>query len=217
MSKQVDLSGIDWDDQYPRLVHFAHEKLQRLRWRGKRGGAIPGGMRPEDFVHEAIKKTLSEERTLNLDITPFAYFAGLISSLINHLVESPDNTKTLEVDDDKIIPFPDPQEDPEQALIRKSQEQEFLAYLGKKKPVLRRLAELMLYDPAWKLCLTDKLNLSSTEVDSLKRALRRTTKDFLEGEHVLSKAEALFKTAKAPISEGVLAKGPGDKGENYGC
>jgi hypothetical protein len=35
----IDWAQIDWDNLYPHVVSIAHGKLQRLSWRGRRGGA----------------------------------------------------------------------------------------------------------------------------------------------------------------------------------
>ena len=43
-----------------------------------------------------------------LDNTRRDHFANVISSEINHLATGAENRKTAELDDDKIIPFPDP-------------------------------------------------------------------------------------------------------------
>ena len=51
-----------------RLVRHAHFKMLRLTWRGayiKRGGAVPGGYEPYDFVLDAIQKMLDGTRPWN--------------------------------------------------------------------------------------------------------------------------------------------------------
>jgi hypothetical protein len=86
--------------------------------------------------------------------------------------------------DDKFILIADHRQDPETTAIRKSQEQKFLAHLKLKKPVLRELAELILYDQVGSSTpeLAVKLNLTILEVESLKKALRRATEEFIEKE-----------------------------------
>jgi hypothetical protein len=99
---------------------------------------------------------------------------GVVSSEINHLVLSSENRRTLHADEKNVVMIPDHREDPEATVIRKSEEHKFLAHLERKKPTLRKLAESMLYGG------TANLNLSGTGLESLKRALRRATEEYLE-------------------------------------
>jgi hypothetical protein len=176
----MDWTRIDWADLYPRLLLVAAGKLNRLSWRGQRFGAIPGGKTATDIVHDAIVKTMSGQRVWNQrQNSLFDHLAGVISSEISHLVQSRENRTTLRVDE-KIVQLIDHREDPETIAIRKAQEHQFLIHLEKKKPMLRSLAELLLYDAnAATPDLIAKLNLSLREIESLKKALRRATEDFL--------------------------------------
>jgi hypothetical protein len=198
MSKHVDWAGIDWNDVYRRALLFAAYKMGRLKWRGQAFGAIPAGKGPEDIVHDAIMKTISGQRAWNPEITLSVHLAGVISSEINHLAMTAENRKSLEAADDKIVLFPDTREDPETVAIRQSQEQHFFTYLGKKKPALRQLAELILQSREGTSGLKKKLNLDDRELSSLKRALRRATEEFLEEEHALEKAKALTEQPSNP-------------------
>jgi hypothetical protein len=177
----TDWTKIDWADLYPRLLLIAAGKLNRLSWRGQRFGAIPAGKTATDVVHDAIVKTISGQRVWNQQQNSlFDHLAGVISSEISHLVLSRENRTTLRVDE-KIVQLIDHREDPEAIAIRKAQEHNFLIYLEKKKPTLRSLAELVLYDAnAGTPDLTVKLGLSLREVESLKKALRRATEEFLD-------------------------------------
>jgi hypothetical protein len=181
MSEAIDWTQVDWKDLYPRLVYLAAKKLNRLSWRGRPSGPIPGGTTAKDIVHNAIVKTMSGQRIWNRDLSLFDHLAGVISSDISQLVSSAENRRTLQADE-KIVNIADHMEDPETIAIRKSQEQRFFAYLEEKKPALRQLAETILYSQVTGTELAVQLNLSIREVDSLKRALRRATEDFLNGE-----------------------------------
>jgi hypothetical protein len=183
MSNHIDWTTIDWADLYPRLLLIAAGKLNRLSWRGQRFGAIPGGKTAADIVHDAIVKTISGQRVWNQQQNSlFDHLAGVISSEISHLVQSRENRTTARVDDN-IVQFLNHREDPETIIIRKAQKHDFLIYLAKKKPMLRTLAELILYDAnAGTPNLMVKLDLSWREVGSLKKALRRATEAFLDGE-----------------------------------
>jgi hypothetical protein len=57
-----DWTKIDWPDMYPRLLVVAAGRLNRLYWRGKRYGSIPGAKTPKDIVHDAIEKKIAGKR-----------------------------------------------------------------------------------------------------------------------------------------------------------
>jgi hypothetical protein len=164
--------------------------MGRLRWRGIQSGPPPGGKTPEDMVQNAIMKTMAESRTWDRELTPFQHLAGAISSEISALVNSAENQRTLLADEDKVINIADHLDDPETSAIRKSQEQRFFAHLEAKRLALRQLAEMMLYRPAsGPMELAAQLNLSIRELDSLKRALKRATEEFLKGEGAIHQTE----------------------------
>jgi hypothetical protein len=104
MSDIVDWNEVDWDDLYPRVIVVAANKLRRLSWRGKRFGPVPGGKTAEDFVHDAIAKTLGGQREWKGEqhCSLFKHLVGIISSEISHLVTSPENRRTLQADENVI-------------------------------------------------------------------------------------------------------------------
>jgi hypothetical protein len=179
----LDWTQIDWNDLYPRLLLVAEGRLNRLIWRGKSFGPIPGGYTSHDFVQAAIEKTKGGIRVWNTEISLFQHLAGVILSDINHLANSIENQNTR-FDDQNIIQIEDRRATPEAAAIRKSQEETFLAFLHAKNPNLKTLAFSILHDPVrlGSLELATKLNLSICQLDSLKRALRRATEEFLRNE-----------------------------------
>ena len=182
MSNNFDWAKIDWNDVYPRALLIAAGKLQRLSWRGQPFGAIPGGKTAKDIVQSAIVKTISGERTWDGKKSLLEHLAGVISSEISHMVRSAENRKTIR-EDENVHLIADYRDNPETLAIRREQEQQFLCFLENKKSGLRFLAELILYDPdADNSLLINRLNLSSRELESLKRALRRATGDFLKTE-----------------------------------
>ncbi|HMA74427.1 MAG TPA: hypothetical protein VKP67_23500 [Xanthobacteraceae bacterium] len=186
-ASDFDWTQIDWNDLYPRLLLVAEGKLNRLIWRGTRFGPIPGGQTSHDFVQAAIEKTKQGIRIWNPEISIFQHLAGIILSDINHLANSIENQVTY-CNDEKVIPIEDHRATPEASAIRRSQEEAFLAFLHAKNPKLRILAFSILHDPVrlGGLELATKLNLSICQVDSLKRALRRATEEFLKNEYGLA-------------------------------
>jgi hypothetical protein len=186
-TSDFDWTQIDWNDLYPRLLLVAEGKLNRLIWRGTRFGPIPGGQTSQDFVQAAIEKTKEGIRAWNPEVSIFQHLAGVILSDINHLANSVENQIT-QCSDEKVIPIEDHRATPETSAIRRSQEETFLAFLHAKNPALRTLAFSILHDPARRgsLELATKLNLSICQLDSLKRALRRATEEFLKAQRDLA-------------------------------
>jgi hypothetical protein len=173
----VDWTQINWEDLYPRLLLVA-SKLRRLTWRGKHWGPIPGTPTEQDFVQEAILKTMDGTRTWSREISLFQHLAGVILSDINHLATSEEN-KTTALADDTVVQIQDYRSSPETMVLRKRQEEQFLNYLEGKKPKLRQLAHLILYERVRTSAhFMVKLNLSFQEVESLKKALRRATEEY---------------------------------------
>lgn len=79
-----------------RLTHHALCEMRRLTWRGAsiaKGGVVPGGYEPYDFALDAIEKLLDGTRQWNREdyATLDKFLRSIISSDINHLVESIDN------------------------------------------------------------------------------------------------------------------------------
>jgi hypothetical protein len=185
-TSDFDWTQVDWNDLYPRLLLVAEGKLNRLIWRGTRFGPIPGGQTSHDFVQAAIEKTKRGIRTWNPEVSIFQHLAGIILSDFNHVANSIENQIT-QSSDEKVIPIEDHRATPEASAIRRSQEEMFLAFLHGKNPALRTLAFSILHDPVrlGSLELATKLNLSICQLDSLKRALRRATEEFLKAEHEL--------------------------------
>lgn len=178
----VDWTQIDWNDLYPRLLLVAAGMLNRRAWRGKYFGPAPGAPTPHDFVHQAIEETMSGERVWNRDVSLFQHMVGVIRSKISHLSTSQEN-KVTQREDDKIVQIADYRINPEAAAIRKAQEEAFLAFLEAKKPALRQLAYWMLHEPIRDTPeLTVRLNMSVRDVDSLKRALRLATEEYVKAE-----------------------------------
>jgi hypothetical protein len=180
-----DWTSVNWNDLYPRLLAYAARKLDRLSWRGQRSGAVPGARQAQDFVQDAIEKTITGKRKWNSqEIALFDFLVGVISSEINHLVVSPDNTRVLGCEQDGIIRIVDHRSDPETNTIRNDHERAFLAFLAAKSSALLSLAQLILHEPGAieTSSLAKRLNLSTEQVKTLKKSLQRAAREFLENE-----------------------------------
>ena len=97
----IDWAVQDWDDLVPRLLLLAVSRLYRMTWRGRRGEAPPGAAEAEDYVNDAISKTISGVRVWNPgNCTLFQHLAGVIVSDVSHAATSTENRTTMAPPDD---------------------------------------------------------------------------------------------------------------------
>jgi hypothetical protein len=176
----IDWTKIDWKDLYPRLLLLARSKLKGKTWRGTHRGAVPGAPTERDLVQRAILKTIEGERTWNPKFSLYEHLAGVISSEISHLARSVENKITVR-SDETVVQIEDHRISPELMVMRKIEEENFLIFLEIKNPALRQLAHLILHESVGSTSeFMNRLNSSAREVDSLKTALRRATREYLD-------------------------------------
>lgn len=169
-------------------------KLRGLDWRGRRGGAVPGGVDAQDVVQTAFERMLSGRRkwdaAKNPDFTQF--LLSVIDSIVSDLVRSPKNHREREVSDFAFEP-----DEPENAIIERlhsrvdysdaSDEEEvansefLIAAIGeveKDDPPLHRILEAIVFDQiAKRECLAAHLSLAPSEItNAFKRLSRRLPK-----------------------------------------
>ncbi len=182
--RHIDWTAQDWEDLVPRLLLLAVSRLSRMTWRGHRRGPTPGAAQAEDFVNDAIAKTMAGIRVWDPDrCTLFQHLAGAIVSDISHAAESFDNRLTAApADPDAEWPpeTADAAPDPEQAALWQSEQQRLIDHLDGVDPVLARMATCMLVEDrreAADLCLA--LDVSPSEVANLRKRLKRAVRAFI--------------------------------------
>ncbi len=186
----VDWTGVDWDDLVPRLLLLAMSRLSRMTWRGKRGGVAPGAAEAEDFVNDAIAKTMDGVRIWRPDAcTLFQHLAGIVVSDISHAANAAENRLTLADDGHsaRIGGWPPDRADDvpgqEQIALWRSEQRQLLDYLHGIDPVMGEMAGLMLVedvDQTADLCL--RLDRSPSEIANLRKRIRRATQSYLLNE-----------------------------------
>jgi DNA-directed RNA polymerase specialized sigma24 family protein len=79
------IESADWRRLLPKLIRFARARTTRSGWWGAAPHRLPAGVEPVDFVHEAIAKLLSGERSWPSDrVALFPFLCGVISGLVSH-------------------------------------------------------------------------------------------------------------------------------------
>jgi DNA-directed RNA polymerase specialized sigma24 family protein len=172
MDDWPDFKGVDWSDQYPRLLLYAEGRLRRLHW--------PRG-RPQcqDFVQRAIEKALSGERKFDSGKTLLHNLCQIVSSDISHEVESYNN-RHVSFEDDAVVNMVDyRQQSPEETAHYSHLARHFLDYLGSHDAAARTVADLMINSGITKSTeIAVHRGLSVSEIENIKKRLRRLTENY---------------------------------------
>jgi RNA polymerase sigma factor (sigma-70 family) len=93
------LSEEQWKELIERLTLHAARKLLRLHWRGilwSRGGAVPGGVEPDDLASAAIVDVIDGMRSWDPEVHPdfLKFLRGVVDSKVSHLVREVENRKS---------------------------------------------------------------------------------------------------------------------------
>jgi hypothetical protein len=177
----VDWTQVDWEDLMPRLLLLAVSRLSRLRWRGLRSGTSSIAD-AEDFVSEAINKTMEDVRVWNCNTCSlFEHLRGVILSDINHAAESWDNRRTCSYPTaGDAMDRPDCMADPETVAAWRCDEAHLLGYLREHDPEIGRMAELFLvHDLRETEELSRKLGVPPAEVQNRRRRMKRAVHKYL--------------------------------------
>jgi len=183
----IDWQAQDWDDLVPRLLLLAISRLQRMTWRGQRRGPPPGASEAEDFVNDAISKTIAGVRIWNPEAcTLFQHLAGVIVSDISHAAESMENRTTVrevvatDASASLIAGVGDDRPDQEVTAIWRSEQRRLLAHLDRVDPALRTMAELMLVQDMQETTdLSRALAVPPAEVANRRKRLKRAVRAYL--------------------------------------
>jgi hypothetical protein len=174
MPDEIDWRQVNMADLHPRLMYFAALKIRRLRWRISRS--------PEDFVHEAIIKTMSGTRPWRQEKRPLLeHLCLVIASDISSAIMKFDNRlfDSIDTDSGNVIKFPNSQEpSQEDELIEKDLKERFISYLKDKDATLSQLAEIILFQ---RLSLCEQcscMNITNKELENMKRRLYREADRF---------------------------------------
>jgi hypothetical protein len=180
----INWASVDWDDIVPRLLLLALSRLSRMTWRGRRNTPPPGASEAEDFVNDAIAKTMAGVRVWSREhCTLFQHLAGVVVSDISHAAEAAENRLTL-AHDGLVDDWPPDQADErpgqeDQALWR-SEQRRLLGYLDEVDPQLAQMAELMLLeDIDGSAELASRLDCSTSDIANLRKRMKRAVQIFL--------------------------------------
>jgi hypothetical protein len=183
----IDWQAQDWDDLVPRLLLLAVSRLQRMTWRGQRRGPAPGAAEAEDFVNDAVSKTIAGVRIWNPEAcTLFQHLAGVIVSDISHAAGSMENRTTLretagsEAGVSLVADVGDDAPNQETVVVWRSEQRRLLDHLDRVDPALRVMAELMLVQDLQETAdLSRAMAISAAEVANRRKRLKRAVRAYL--------------------------------------
>jgi hypothetical protein len=183
----IDWQVQDWDDLVPRLLLLAVSRLRRMTWRGDRRGPPPGASEAEDFVNDAISKTIAGVRIWTPEAcTLFQHLAGVIVSDISHAAESVENRSTLrtasggESGAGLVVDIGDDAPDQETVAVWRSEQRQLLEHLGRVDPALQEMAALMLVQDMQETAdLSRTLGIAPAEVANRRKRLKRAVRAYL--------------------------------------
>lgn len=182
----IDWKEQDWDDLVPRLLLLAVSRLYRMTWRGRRGENPPGAAEAEDYVNDAIAKTISGVRVWNPEnCTLFQHLAGVVVSDIGHAATSVENrTSAAPPDDPPGDRWPpdtaDDAPDQERATEWKSEQRRLLQHLDRIDPDLAIMAGLMLlHDMQETEALARAMKVEPSEIANRRKRLKRAVAAYM--------------------------------------
>lgn len=182
----IDWTRQDWDDLVPRLLLLAVSRLYRMTWRGRRGESPPGAAEAQDYVNDAIAKTISGVRLWNPDnCSLFQHLAGVVVSDIGHAATSTENRTTAsppaDPPDDRWPPdTADDAPDQAQAVEWKSEQRRLLQHLDRVDPDLAMMAGLMLvHDMQETEALAEAMAVPPSEIANRRKRLKRAVASYM--------------------------------------
>ncbi len=187
--ERTDWAAQDWDDLVPRLLLLAVSRLYRMTWRGRHGEPPPGAAAAEDYVHDAIAKTISGIRIWNPEnCTLFQHLAGVVVSDIGHAARSVENRATVappaNPPGDRWPPdTADDAPDQERAAAWRAEQRRLLDHLAAVDADLAAMAELMLVQDMQETeALSAALGVAPAEIANRRKRLKRQVQAYLAGD-----------------------------------
>jgi hypothetical protein len=158
-----------------------------MSWHGERRGAPPGAAEAEDFVNDAVSKTIAGVRIWNpTACSLFQHLAGVIVSDISHAAQSVENRATLRdsMPEDGgaslSATVADGAPNQESVAVWRSEQRRLLDHLTALDAGLGQMAELMLLrDMQETMDLSAALGIPAAEVANRRKRLKRAVQAYL--------------------------------------
>jgi hypothetical protein len=166
-----DFTTVDWEDLYKRLLLAAAGRLRRSRLSQSQA---------TDFIHTAIQKAMSGQRVWDPTKSLYHNLWQIVSSEINHAATSYERVH-VDPSDETIVQIRDYRDTPEEASIHKSEIDHLMHYLNSRDRDAAAVADLLLtVGISNSMEVAVQLNRSVSEIDNIKKRLRRLCKNYAE-------------------------------------
>ena len=179
-----------WQDTVPRLILYAHRKVERLRWMGVLGGDPPEGWQPDDFVQTVFQKVYSGKRRWNPqeDSDLFNYLRSQLDSEISNRVRSLANRmlRTESTLPEDIPLDPPDQATTDQAILSAEQDREandnFWRFYDElnDEPQLQKVGEAI-FQGVKRAEMAQHLGVTVEQIDALRKRLDRRMRNYIKG------------------------------------
>jgi len=177
-----------WEATSALLLRHAQNKIRRLTWRGSWGGVPPGGMQPEDIVHEVYEKVLAGTRKWEPAKQPdlFEYLRDQVDSEISNLVTSSENKRVCREGSlpSALLERTD-ELSPEQILLAKERKREsdefvlgFMEFL-EGQPDLQQVVDAIVGGIEKRAEIARHLHTSVEEIDLRRKRLKRRLEEYM--------------------------------------
>jgi hypothetical protein len=95
------LELVDWENISIKLIHYAHWRAIRYKWKIGNPDQLPAGMTPKDIALNAISKVWTGTRAWNPDKYPdlLAHLKWIVKSDMNHLFTSKDHMTSCRINE----------------------------------------------------------------------------------------------------------------------
>jgi DNA-directed RNA polymerase specialized sigma24 family protein len=185
-----------WEENYPRLLIYAVNKIRKKKWRWGLTKSPPGGSEAHDIVAEAILKIYQGKRKWDPEKVPdlFYFICSVIKSDVNHLAMSWENRHVLsessllrDADQDKPTVI-ERQEDtsqngPREILDEELSEKKFWDFYEflRDEPDLQKILEAVFDGITKRSELARTLGIPETEIDNRRKRLQRRYSSYERG------------------------------------
>ena len=164
---------IDWCDLLPRLQLVAERLLARSGTRREARSISIRGRTSEDFVYDAVVKTILGRRPWRGKTTLFRHLTGAIRSEISNSFQAAERPVL-----DQVVDVADSRAGPAEQLADEQEIAGFLNLLVDES--VRKVAVLMIFEGMTKPSeIAASMNISVSDANNIKRRLKRALQKYL--------------------------------------
>ncbi len=182
----VSWESLPWHELIPRLLLYTAYRTSRKYWRGEESGSIASGKTVEDFVQQAIEKTLNGTRRWNpASFSLFEHLKSIIDSDVSHTASSYENRRFVRYSNlgEDIVKFTVDHASPADSVEAKEELVRVRNFLAHNYQDLVKVYDFMLVNEGASAGeLAELLGVDIKASYSVQRRLRRALQSYLSTE-----------------------------------